>query len=92
MIKVILFLILSLSSFSNNKLLIPTLSKNGEKQLIITLKPKIRFYIVKKGDTLEGIAKRFRMTVKELARRNNRDIEGILRIGEVLQVDEVENT
>lgn len=92
MLKGILFLMFSILSFGDNKLLVPTLSKNSEKQLIITLKPKIKFYIVKSGDTLEGIAKKFKMTVKELAIRNNLDIDEILKIGVVLQVDEVESS
>ena len=43
-------------------------------------------YVIKKGDTLSGIAKKFNTTVKELARKNNiKDINKIYA-GDVLKI------
>ena len=43
-------------------------------------------YVIKKGDTLSGIAKKFNTTVKELARKNNiKDVNKIYA-GDVLKI------
>ena len=44
------------------------------------------FYVIKKGDTLSGIAKKFHTTVKELARKNNiKDVNKIYA-GDVIKI------
>lgn len=70
------------------KYIIPELDKNEKKELVITLKVKERRYLVKKGDTLEAIAKKFKMSVKELMRRNKIKDPKKLRAGQLILIDE----
>lgn len=90
MIRVILFLLLTILSLGANKYIVPELTKNENKELIITLKARYRHYIVRQGDTLESVAKKFMMSVEELRRRNRLDAEDELKIGMVILVDEVD--
>lgn len=90
MIRVILFLLLTILSLGANKYIVPELTKNENKELIITLKPRYRHYIVRQGDTLESVAKKFMMSVEELRRRNRLDAEDELKIGMGILVDEVD--
>lgn len=87
--KIFLFLILSTLSFGN-KYIVPELTKGENKELIITLKPRYRHYIVSQGDTLESVAKKFMMSIEELIRRNRLKEGEELKIGMVILVDEVD--
>lgn len=49
-------------------------------------KDKKEYYIVKKGDTLIGIAKKYKTTVKQLASWNNIKNVNIIRVGQKLRV------
>lgn len=90
MIKGILFLILTTLSLGANKYIVPELTKNENKELIITLKPRYKHYIVRQGDTLESVAKKFMMSIEEIVRRNKLDKNKELKVGTVILVDEVE--
>lgn len=90
MIKAILFLLLTTFSLGANKYIVPELTKNENKELIITLKPRYRHYIVRQGDTLESVAEKFMMSIEELIRRNRLEKGKELKIGMVILVDEVE--
>ena len=46
-------------------------------------------YVVKRNNTLSGIAKRYGTTATQLARMNNRSTRKILRVGEVLYIPKV---
>lgn len=74
-------------SFSE-KIIVPELSKNSQKQLIITLKIKEIRYLVKDGDTIKSIAKKFQMSVEELMRRNKIEKHEDLKVGQLIWVDE----
>ena len=43
-------------------------------------------YVIKKGDTLSGIAKKFNTTVKELAKKNNIKNVNKIYAGDVLKI------
>ena len=90
MIRAILFLLLTTFSLGANKYIVPELTKNENKELIITLKPRYRHYIVRQGDTLESVAEKFMMSIEELIRRNRLEKGKELKIGMVILVDEVE--
>lgn len=90
MIRAILFLLLTTLSLGANKYIVPELTKNENKELIITLKPRYRHYIVRQGDTLESVAEKFMMSIEELIRRNRLEKGKELKIGMVILVDEVE--
>ena len=49
-------------------------------------------YIVQKGDTLSGIASRFGTTYQELARINNIANPNVIRVGQVLKINENADT
>ena len=90
MIRAILFLLLTTFSLGANKYIVPELTKNENKELMITLKPRYQHYIVRQGDTLELVAKKFMMSVEELRRRNRLGAEDELKVGMVILVDEVD--
>jgi LysM repeat protein len=48
--------------------------------------PQQREYVVVAGDTLTSIARRYGLTPAELARHNNIDVNGILRVGQRLKL------
>lgn len=87
--KILLFLVLTTFSLAD-KYIVPELSKGENKELIITLKPRYKHYIVRQGDTLESVAKKFMMSIEELIRRNRLEVGEELKIGMVILVDEVD--
>lgn len=87
--KILILTILLNSIVLGEKILIPELSKNENKQIIVTLKTKQIRYLVKWGDTVSGIAKKFKMSQKELMRRNNLKSPLDLKAGQLILVDEV---
>lgn len=87
--KILLFLVLTTFSFAD-KYIVPELSKGENRELIITLKPRYKHYIVRQGDTLESVAKKFMMSIEELIRRNRLKVGEELKIGMVILVDEVD--
>lgn len=87
--KILLFLVLTAFSFAD-KYIVPELSKGENRELIITLKPRYKHYIVRQGDTLESVAKKFMMSIEELIRRNRLEVGEELKIGMVILVDEVD--
>ncbi len=48
--------------------------------------PKVEYYIVKKGDTLTKIAKKYKTTVKQLVAWNNIKNPNLIKIGQKLRV------
>lgn len=62
--------------FAGNTLLVPI--NDGKKQSIT--------YTVKKGDTLSGIAKRYRVTVSQLVNINNIKNPNLIYVGQVLTI------
>lgn len=90
MLKITLFLMLSVISLAD-KYIVPELTKGENKELIITLKPRYKHYIVGQGDTLESVAEKFMMSIEELKRRNRLEEGKELKIGMIILVDEVDN-
>ncbi|MCI6152129.1 LysM peptidoglycan-binding domain-containing protein [Fusobacterium perfoetens] len=87
-IFLLIFLTANTLTFST-KYLVPSLKKDN-KQLVIHLKAREIDYKIKKGDTLDSIAKKYQMTVEELKRRNNLNSDKDLIIGKIISVDSVD--
>ena len=49
-------------------------------------KPKVVYHVVKSGDTLGGIAKKYRTTVGQICSLNKISSKKVLRIGQKLRV------
>jgi hypothetical protein len=49
-------------------------------------RPRLRVHVVRKGDTLSGLARRYRTTVPRLARLNHLDPSGYLLLGTKLRI------
>ena len=61
--------------------------KEVDGELIIVLIGYQMEYMVKKGDTLESIAKEFNMSVEELKKRNYLESDKDLKVNQVIMVD-----
>ncbi len=75
-------------SFENKKLISDTfcLSKSTFNYFEEVHKLKSSVYVVKKGDTLSGIAKKHHTTVKSLTQKNKLKVKTILRPGQKLRI------
>lgn len=80
-----LFFIVYLLSFSKTIVLSEMREVDGE--LIIVLIGYQMEYMVKKGDTLESIAKEFNMSIEELKKRNHLESDKDLKVDQVIMVD-----
>lgn len=87
--KKIALLILCLTTSSLGKILVESEVKKENGQLIINLKAKKEKYVVQKGDTLKKIAKKYRMTIRELARRNNIEDPNMILENQVIYVNKL---
>ena len=79
----------TLNNLTNNNLSIGTILKIPTINNIDDNIPSNNTYIVKKGDTLYSIAKKYNLTVDKLKSLNNLS-NNLVSIGQVLVVDEVE--
>lgn len=86
--KIVFFIFFSLRILTfGEKQLIPIMEKGEDKTLIINLKVRQIKYYIKKGDTIKSIARRFKMSEKELIRRNSLKNEKDLEKREFIYVD-----
>lgn len=74
---------LTIKSNSTSSPLSQSINSKSNKKI----KNQSKFYTIKRGDTLEKIAKRFDMTVDEIAKFNKRSKNKALQIGEKLRIE-----
>lgn len=74
-------------SFEDRKLVLDTLCVNKSTfNLYTKYKLNYRVYVVKKGDTLSGIAQKYGTTIKSLTKKNRLRTTSVLRLGQRLVI------
>jgi LysM repeat protein len=70
----------------NGKVIPSTSSQDTKSKKSMPNNGKHSIYVVKSGNTLSGIAKRYGMSTKALRKMNNMDSKSVLKIGQKLKV------